>query len=248
MFEDDEPSVQRRDVAHDEFPILQNLSGCDSSCVDKEVSGIECSGGTNAGPHDGRQTHCQGDRTNPVIDVTKGRSHCVGRDTQDILDNFLTPPKLGDDLLIGEGGEGRSVTPGVDGDLVLAHILGLKDSWEGNDTRTNHKERGLEGVLVKEVQKVGSVVRRSVVVGKTPCVFCGAIRDVSAANTPTTRPPTTAGVRGSLWVGWAPSDYVNADVWDLYASRLNLGNPLLNLWGISGRNNVKRRVIGGFNV
>ena len=34
MFEDDEASAQRGDVAHDIFPVLQNLCRCDGSCMD----------------------------------------------------------------------------------------------------------------------------------------------------------------------------------------------------------------------
>ena len=106
------------------------------------------------------------------------------------------------------------MTPGVDGDVVLGQILCLKDSREGNCTRTNDKERRLERILVKEIQEVGSVVCRSVIIRETPCVLCGANRDISVADTSTTRPPTTAGVGGSLCVVWAPSRRINADIWD----------------------------------
>lgn len=106
------------------------------------------------------------------------------------------------------------MTPGVNGDVVLAQILCLEDSGEGNRTRTDDKERGLERILVKEVQEVGSIERRSIVVREAPCVLRGAIRDVGAANAPTTRPPTTIGIGGSLCIVWAPSRRSNTDVWD----------------------------------
>jgi len=37
VFEGDESGVERRGVAKNVIPVLQNLSGCDSSCVDVEV-------------------------------------------------------------------------------------------------------------------------------------------------------------------------------------------------------------------
>jgi hypothetical protein len=245
MLEDDETCVHRRGVAHNVLPVLENLAGCDSSCVDVVVSGVKRGEGAKAGPHDGRQTHCQGDSSNPIINVAEGRSHSVWCDTQDILDNFLAPPKLSDNLFVREGCKGRSMAPGVHGDMMLAHVLDLKNGREGNCARTDDKERGLERILVEEVQEVGSVVRGSVIVCETPCVLCRTIRNVSLTNTPTTRPPTTGGVRGSLWVGWAPSGYSNANVWDLHAGRLNLGNPLFNQCAVGGRNDIERGVIGG---
>jgi len=97
VFEDDETGAQRRNVAHDVLPVLQNLCRGNSSSGDVEVSGVKRRGGADAGPHDGRQAHCQGDGSNPIINVTKGWSHCVWSDTQNVLDNFLAPSELGDD-------------------------------------------------------------------------------------------------------------------------------------------------------
>jgi hypothetical protein len=211
------------------------------------VPGVKGCGGANAGPHDRCQTHRQGDSANPIIYVTERWPHCVGGNPSDRLDNFLAPPKLGDDLLVGEGGEGRSVAPSVHRDMMLPHILGLEDGGEGNCSGTNYKECGLERILVEEVQEVGGVVRGTVIVGKTPSVYRGAICDISAADTSTTRPPTTSGIRGSLWVGRAPPSYSNTDIRDLYAGGLNLGNPLGNLRGVRRGNSVKLGVIGGMN-
>ena len=98
--------------------------------VSNRTSGVKCRCGTNTGPHDGRQAHRQGDVSNPIINVSEWGPHCVGRDTQDILDDFLAPAKLGDDLFVGEGGKGRRMTPGMNGDVVLGQILCLKDSRE----------------------------------------------------------------------------------------------------------------------
>ena len=88
---------------------------------------------------------------------------------------------------------------------MLSQIFCLKNGREGNCTGANDKERRLERILVKEVQEVGGVVSGSIVVCETPCVLCGAIRDIGVANTTTTRPPTTTGVVGSLGIIWAPS-------------------------------------------
>ena len=139
------------------------------------------------------------------------------------------------------------MTPGVDGNVVLADILRLKDGREGNGTGTNDKERRLERILVKEVQEVGSVICGSIIVCKPPGVLCGTIRDVSVANTPTTRPPTTSGVCSSLCIVWTPSRLSDADIRDLNTGGLNLGNPLLNQCGVSGRDNVQLGVIRGNN-
>ena len=130
------------------------------------------------------------------------------------MDDFLAPPKLGDDLLVGEGSERRGMTPGMDRDVVLAQVFCLKDSREGNCTRANNKERRLERILVEEVQQVGGVVRRAVIIRETPCIRCGASRDISVTNTPTTCPPTTTSVGGSLCVIWTPAGSSHTDIWD----------------------------------
>ena len=96
------------------------------------------------------------------------------------------------------------MAPSVYGDMMLSHKLGLEDGGELNCTGTNDKECGLERICIEEVQEVGGVVRRTVIVGETPGVYRGAICDICAANTSTTRPPTTSGICGSLWVGRAP--------------------------------------------
>ena len=43
------------------------------------------------------------------------------------------------------------MTPGVDRDVVLAHVLCLENGGEGDGTRTNDKESGLEIILIKEI-------------------------------------------------------------------------------------------------
>lgn len=136
------------------------------------------------------------------------------------------------------------MTPGVDRDLVPAHVLYLEQSREGNGARANDKESGLEAILVKEVQEVRGVVGRTVVVSKTPSVLCGAIGDISRTNTSTTRPPTASSVRSSLGIVNASSGLGGRNVWDLNAGRFDVGNPLLDQCAVGGRNRIELRVIG----
>lgn len=139
------------------------------------------------------------------------------------------------------------MTPGVHGNVVLGHVLGLEKGRGGNRARANDKERGLETMLIQVVQEVGSVERGTVVVRKTPSVLCGASRDIRVANTSTTCPPTTAGVCGSLCVVWASSSCGGIEGWNLSTGRFDLGNPLLDFWGVGRRNSVKLGIVGGNN-
>jgi hypothetical protein len=127
----------------------------------------------------------------------------------------------------------------------------LEEGRGGNGARTNDKERGLERMLVKVVQEIGSVERGSVVVCKTPGVLCGTSRNISIADASTTRPPTTGGICSGLRVGWTSSNYRGAKRWDLDTGRLDLGNPFLDLWTVGRRNGVELGVVGrskGCNV
>ena len=56
------------------------------------------------------------------------------------------------------------MAPGVHGNVVLGHVLGLEECGKGNGVRTNDKECGFETILVKVLQQIGSVERRAVVV------------------------------------------------------------------------------------
>ena len=121
----------------------------------------------------------------------------------------------------------------------------MEEERGGNSARANDKEGGLEGMLVQIAQEIGSVERGTVVVRETPGVLSRARRNISATNASATRPPTTAGICDSSGVGWAPSGYSGIKARDLNAGRLNLGNPLLNLWAVSGRNGVELGVVSG---
>ena len=260
VFEDDETSVQRRNIPHDVFPVLDNLGRCNSSRMDIEVckasviyaqlnqrhdhtSGVKSGSGADAGPHDRFQPHRQGNSADSVINVTERGPHCIGRDAQDILDDLLGPSKLRDDLFVGQGGERSGVTPSMHGDVVLGHVLDLKEGRGGNGARTNDKERGLERMLVKEVQEIGSVERGTVIVCETPGILCGTSANIRVADASTTRPPTAAGICGGLSIGRASSSYSGVNGGDLDAGCLDFSNPLLNLWAVGGRNGVQLGVI-----
>lgn len=139
------------------------------------------------------------------------------------------------------------MTPRVNGNVVSGHILALKEGGGGNGTRANDKERRLERMFVKVVQEVGGVECGTVIVGKTPGILRGARADIRRANTSTTRPPATASICGSVRVGWAPSSYSGIEGRDLDAGRLDLGNPLRNLWTVGGGDSVQLGVIGRMN-
>lgn len=53
-------------------------------------------------PHDRSETHSLEDSTNTVVHVTVRRAEDVGREAGDVLDSFLGPSELGDDLLVGD--------------------------------------------------------------------------------------------------------------------------------------------------
>ena len=135
------------------------------------------------------------------------------------------------------------MTPGVDRDLVPVHVLALEYGREGNSPRTNDKESGLEAILIEVIQEVGGVVGGTVVVSKTPGVLCGTISDISRTNTSTTCPPTARSVCSSLSIVGASSGLNDRKAWDLNAGRFHLGNPLLDLWAVCGRNRIQLRVI-----
>ena len=40
-----------------------------------------------------------------LLDVTERRTHHVGRNSKDILDDLLAPSELGNDFLVGQSGE-----------------------------------------------------------------------------------------------------------------------------------------------
>jgi hypothetical protein len=69
--------------------------------------------------------------------------HRIGRDTQDVVDNFPGPTELRDDLFVGQGSEGSRMT--------LGHALASEEGERGNGARTNDKRYGLERMLISVV-------------------------------------------------------------------------------------------------
>lgn len=74
-----------------------------------------------------------------VLDVTERRPHHVRRNSENILDDLLGPPKFGDDLLVRQAGE-RWVTPGVHSDVMPGHKLRLEGGRERDDTGSDNEE------------------------------------------------------------------------------------------------------------
>lgn len=128
-------------------------------------------------PDDRGHAHGHGDGTNTVVDVTVWGAHSVGRNTGDLTDGLAGPAKLGNDLLVGEGGE-RRMRPGVNGQLVTGHVFGLKDVGARDGARTNNEEGRLEVLVSHVVEEIGGVRRRSIVVANTPCQLVGASGDI----------------------------------------------------------------------
>jgi len=112
-------SPMAREMARTRSSIDTGISGCDSVC------GY------------GRQT-----------DVSLGRAHGGGSNTKDLSDSLTSETELGDDLLVGEGGE-KSVGPGVDADFVAGHVLFNQNSWSLNHARADNEEGGGDVLLIK---------------------------------------------------------------------------------------------------
>ena len=128
-------------------------------------------------PDNGRQAHLRSDASDSVVDVSVRRSECVGRHADGVPNDLLRPPKLSDNLLVGQGSEG-SVRPGVDGDLVTACVLGLERLRSRQDSRANDEEGRLEVDLVQVVKQDGGVWRRSIIVRQTPGELVRALGDI----------------------------------------------------------------------
>lgn len=126
-------------------------------------------------------------------------AHHVGRDTQDVFDDFLRPPKLSNDLFVGQGRQGE-VTPCMNGNLMLTHVLALKHGPVIEDARSNDEESGFELFLVEEFEQIGRIECWAVIISQTPCHGGGALDNVTRTCAATTSPPA------SIWI--AESDGV----------------------------------------
>lgn len=146
-------------------------------------------------PHDGLVTHGVEDTTDTVINVTVWRTDVPRGDTNGLTDSTGGVSELGDDLLIGLGGEG-GVGPGVGGNMMALLVGTTQDLGIGEDTGSDDEEGGLDVVLFKKVQEDGGIGGGSIIVGQTPLGITGAIEDVSDGLALSTRPPALAGGNG----------------------------------------------------
>lgn len=127
MLEDNETSVELRNiVVENRLESLERGFAGSSSTGNVPVGGVKVGdvvgSGFVRGPDDRRETHLRSDGSNSVVDVSIRRSESVGSDTDDVLDHLHGPSELGDDFLVGEGGE-RLMRPGVYGDLVTSDVF-----------------------------------------------------------------------------------------------------------------------------
>lgn len=114
-----------------------------------------------------------------VLDITVGGSEDVGSDTENVLDDFLGPPKFRNNFL-GCLGSQSSVGPRVDGDLgdvsikrlkrcaaqtdlMSTHVLALEVARSGDDPRADNKEGGLETLLVKVLDEIRGIWRWAII-------------------------------------------------------------------------------------
>lgn len=157
----------------------------------------------DSGPHDGLEVHLGGNGSNSVVNVSlcwkrtvkrprrcqllclpfreakerTRRSEGEGRDAGDVLDELPRPSELGNNLLVGQGRQGR-VTPGVSTNLVSEDVLLPKNVGLAERSGTDNVEGRLEVVVAEVVEQDGRVERRSVVERQSPTVLLRALDDV----------------------------------------------------------------------
>lgn len=125
-------------------------------------------------------------------------------------------------------------------DLVLLHVLVLKDIGIRNYTGADDEEGGLEIVLAQVLQKIcgrtGTVSRtsavlrtRTIIVSETPGELVRTGSDILWGDTTTTCPPTDASICGSCRVCRTATKNSGSDIRDYNTRVGDLLNPLLHL-------------------
>lgn len=239
---------ERRGVLDDLLKVVHDLGGRDDTGSDAPVVGVVRLASGRGGPDDRGEAHLKRDGTDTVINVTVRRTHGVGSNANDGADDLLAPAKFGNDLLVGEGGEGV-VGPGVNRNLVTLLEFGLEHLRARDDTRTDHEEGGLEVVLVEVFEQGRSVGRGAVIVRETPGVGVGTGGDVSGTGALTARPPavavsTSLGKVGRVATARSRVDG-GGDVGHL--GPVDLRDPLLDLRRVGRWHYIKRREVGRKN-
>lgn len=110
-------------------------------------------------------------------------AHVGGLLADDVNHRLLELLHLGRELRRGQTAKGRRVRPGVRGDLV-ARIKGLLDSGalvvDAAVQGARHEEGGLGAAVVEDVDELGGVLVRAVVVGEGEDARLGALLDHDA--------------------------------------------------------------------
>lgn len=136
----------------------------------------------------------------PLLDITVRRPEHVRGNTSDIKDNLLGPSELRDNLFIGQGSE-RRMTPRVDSNLMPVDILVLKSGGEGNTTRSDNEEGGLEFLLVEIAEQFCGIECWAVIIGQAPGLRFRTLGDIFIASAATAGPPTTSGICSRSGIG-----------------------------------------------
>ncbi len=95
------------------------------------------------------------DGTDTVVNITIWGTDILHLRASDVKDGLLGPLQLGNDLLIGEGGEGV-VRPGVGGNVVALVKLLLQDGGVPDNVGAHDEEGGLNVVLLEGSQQLRS--------------------------------------------------------------------------------------------
>jgi len=100
VFKNDKAALDSGGVAKDVFPVLENLLDGRSATMNVEVICVKGGLWANASPYDRCKTHCKGNGTDAVVNVSEWWPHHVWSDTEDIFDDFLRPPEFCDNLFV----------------------------------------------------------------------------------------------------------------------------------------------------
>jgi hypothetical protein len=178
------------------------------------------------GPVNRDVTELLEDEADTVVDVSVWRTHVLETVTSGLHDGLLSPLHLGNDLLVGEGGQGV-VRPGVGGQVVALGNLTLKGVGVLDGVGTNDEEGGRELVGLEVVQQDGGVDRGTIVEGQTPGVGSSAGGDI-VTGASIASPVALVGDRG-VGAGWR-STHMELDVRG--TSQINLLQPGNDLGGV----------------
>ncbi len=146
VLEHDEPGLDLRRIVHDRVEIGYHLRGRDGARIDIEITRVKSNSWRKGRVQmtGCKLIACAMARTRSSISP-KGGAERVGGDAREVLHDLLRPPKLCDDLFVGERCEWR-MAPRVHPELVSKHVFRLKYDGLLKDTTSDGEERRLEVV------------------------------------------------------------------------------------------------------